>query len=72
MAGAGRPAIVAAMNAAWHEAHPMPPHATFDERVAWHRDHAAACGCRKPPPDIAAVLAEEAGRPSTDTPSPPR
>jgi hypothetical protein len=47
------------LNADWHRAHPMPPKATFEQRVAWHREHARACGCRKPPPDIAARLAAE-------------
>lgn len=37
----------------------MPPKATFEERVAWHRDHARECGCRQPPPDIAAALQAE-------------
>jgi hypothetical protein len=46
-------------NAQWHRTHPMPPKATFDERVEWHREHALRCGCRKPPPDIAAVLARD-------------
>ena len=34
------------MNARWHDAHPMPPRATLDQRVAWHVAHAKACGCR--------------------------
>jgi hypothetical protein len=38
----------------------MPPQATFAQRVAWHREHARACGCRRPPADIAALLAREA------------
>ncbi len=37
------------INAEWHLAHPMPKHATLDERVAWHVEHAAACGCREMP-----------------------
>ena len=48
-----------ALNADWHAAHPMPPNATFEQRVAWHREHARACDCRKPPPDIAAALNRE-------------
>lgn len=50
------------MNREWHAEHPMPPRATADERLDWHRAHAAACGCRRPPADIAARLADEAGR----------
>ncbi len=53
-----------ALNAEWHRAHPMPPKATFEERVAWHRDHARECGCRQPPPDIAAVLEAERDGPN--------
>jgi hypothetical protein len=49
------------VNRDWHAAHPMPPRATWEQRVAWHREHAAACGCRQPPPDIAAELARTAG-----------
>jgi hypothetical protein len=37
----------------------MPKHATFDQRVDWHREHLRHCACRQPPPDIAARLAEE-------------
>jgi hypothetical protein len=47
------------VNADWHRAHPMPKNPTFEQRVAWHREHASHCGCRQPPPDIAALLAEE-------------
>jgi hypothetical protein len=48
------------VNADWHAANPMPAHPTFEQRVAWHGEHAVACGCREPPPDIAARLAEDA------------
>ena len=43
------------LNAAGHRAHPMPVGATLDQRIAWHLEHAAACGCRP----IAGKLAEE-------------
>ena len=46
-----------ALNAEWHEQHPMPAKATFEQRLEWHREHARACGCRKPPADIADELA---------------
>jgi hypothetical protein len=48
------------VNRDWHAAHPMPPRATWEQRVAWHREHAAACGCRRPPPDVVAELDREA------------
>jgi hypothetical protein len=44
------------VNAAWHDAHPMPKGATLDQRVAWHVAHAKACGCRAVPATIAAEL----------------
>jgi hypothetical protein len=44
------------INAAWHAEHPMPRDAGFEQRVEWHEAHARECGCRKPPPDIAARL----------------
>jgi hypothetical protein len=48
------------VNADWHREHPLPPNATFEQRVDWHREHARECGCRKPPQDIAAILEQEA------------
>jgi hypothetical protein len=52
------------LNAEWHRAHPMPTNPTFEQRVAWHREHARECSCRKPPPDIAALLAKEPETPN--------
>jgi hypothetical protein len=46
------------LNASWHEAHPMPPKATLDDRVRWHRAHAAACGCREMPESIRTELSK--------------
>ncbi|MCG5241858.1 hypothetical protein [Azospirillum doebereinerae] len=40
------------MNRSWHEAHPMPPKATRQQRVEWHLEHAQACGCRPPPASL--------------------
>ncbi len=58
------------MNAAWHASNPMPDNAPFDERVRWHGEHTRECGCRKPPPDIAARLAEqEDEQPSASRPA---
>ncbi|BCP55075.1 hypothetical protein K32_36920 [Kaistia sp. 32K] len=45
------------LNAAWHEAHPMPRNPTLDQRVDWHLAHAANCGCRAVPRRIAEELA---------------
>jgi hypothetical protein len=41
------------MDAAWHEAHPMPRRPTLDQRIAWHLAHAVACGCRPIPDKLA-------------------
>lgn len=47
------------MNGEWHAAHRLDPRASRAERIAWHREHAAQCACRKPPDWIAELLAPE-------------
>jgi len=42
------------MNKEWHRSHRMPHKATREQRVAWHRAHAEACGCREIPLSIRA------------------
>jgi len=42
------------LNKEWHAAHVMPPNPTLDQRVAWHAEHAEACGCRPVPADLQA------------------
>jgi hypothetical protein len=56
------------LDAAWHRAHPMPKRPTVEERLAWHREHAAHCGCRPVPPRLAALLAKLQARTSRRTP----
>jgi hypothetical protein len=56
------------VNADWHTANPMPPHATFEQRIEWHREHALECGRREPPQDIAVRLAEDAEAPEDGHP----
>ncbi|MBB3929999.1 hypothetical protein GGR25_001038 [Kaistia hirudinis] len=34
----------------------MPPKASLNERIAWHLEHARACGCREIPASILAEL----------------
>jgi hypothetical protein len=46
------------INAEWHRAHPMPKHPTLEQRLEWHREHVLHCDCRRPPPKLAAQLAE--------------
>ena len=48
-----------AINKAWHRAHPMPARVTHAQRLAWHKGHAKACGCRP----IPASLLRELGGP---------
>ena len=43
-------------NAAWHVTHPMPAHATLDQRVRWHLSHAMVCGCRPMPGTVVAEI----------------
>jgi glyoxylase I family protein len=44
------------INRDWHERHKMPQRATREERVAWHTEHAAQCGCRPIPKGVAALI----------------
>ncbi|MDA4120939.1 MAG: hypothetical protein OK404_00855 [Thaumarchaeota archaeon] len=41
------------VNEAWHQAHIMPASPTREQRVQWHFEHAAACGCRPVPENLA-------------------
>jgi hypothetical protein len=47
------------INRPWHEAQPMPSKPTLQQRVAWHRAHALACGCRPVPESIRSIIASE-------------
>ena len=50
------------MNAEWHRAHVLGQHASLQERIAWHEEHARECACRAMPASIAeAIAAHEAG-----------
>jgi len=44
------------LNAKWHDAHPMPPKATMDRRIAWHLGHQKACSCRPIPAGVVAAM----------------
>ena len=37
------------INRQWHAEHKMPGHPSFEERMHWHLQHAANCGCRPMP-----------------------
>jgi len=45
-----------ALNAAWHNAHPMPKRPTLDQRIEWHRQHARHCACRPIPEKLQAEM----------------
>jgi hypothetical protein len=51
---------VEAMNAKWHEKHPLGRGKTLEERIRWHREHAELCGCREIPKSILAELKKRA------------
>jgi hypothetical protein len=50
------PAQKPRLNREWHAANRMPPKATQDQRVAWHRAHAEACGCRPIPESLRKLI----------------
>lgn len=41
------------LNVDWHQAHPMHPWLTAEERSAWHDLHRAHCGCDEVPTTLA-------------------
>lgn len=43
------------MNTAWHARNPMPRHASLEQRLTWHKAHAARCGCRPMPVKLRAL-----------------
>jgi hypothetical protein len=40
------------INREWHLEHRMPRNATLEQRLEWHRSHAANCNCREMPASI--------------------
>ena len=56
------------MNAVWHERNLLGRTATLDERVAWHVEHARACGCRPIPAGVAALILDR----GDELPDPPK
>jgi hypothetical protein len=44
------------LNARWHRAHPLGESASRSERIAWHVEHAAQCGCRPVPDSLSAEV----------------
>ena len=35
-----------AMNKPWHAENKMPPKATLEQRIQWHKEHQKHCACR--------------------------
>jgi hypothetical protein len=44
------------MNKPWHEQNKMPPKATLEQRVQWHREHQKHCACREVPKSLSAQI----------------
>jgi hypothetical protein len=44
------------INKAWHQTHKLARNATLEQRIEWHIQHSAECGCRQPPPTIRAEM----------------
>ena len=45
------------MNREWHQSHVLGQHATQEERIVWHEEHARECACRPVPEPLAADVA---------------
>ena len=61
---------MAKINEPWHRAHPMPGRAKADQRLDWHRDHAAHCGCRPIPRSVRDLLKQRDAAAPTGQPQP--
>jgi hypothetical protein len=44
------------MNREWHAKNPMPPRATLQLRIDWHREHQRCCACREIPKSLLPYL----------------
>jgi hypothetical protein len=40
------------MNKLWHEQNKMPPKATLEQRIQWHKEHRSHCACRQAPKSL--------------------
>jgi hypothetical protein len=40
------------MNREWHAKNQMPPKASLDQRIRWHREHQKHCACREVPKSL--------------------
>ncbi|SDF75512.1 hypothetical protein SAMN04488117_10727 [Celeribacter baekdonensis] len=46
------------LNKEWHAAHPMDKNPTTEERLTWHLEHTAECGCRPIPASLLSIMAQ--------------
>jgi hypothetical protein len=40
------------MNREWHAKNQMPPKASLEQRIHWHREHQKHCACREVPKSL--------------------
>ena len=58
------------MNREWHDHHVLGAHASREDRIAWHAEHARECACRPvPEPLVAEVAASAASSRTADSAS---
>ena len=46
------------MNRDWHRQHVLGQHASREDRIAWHAEHARECACRPIPESLAVEVAQ--------------
>jgi hypothetical protein len=44
------------MNKLWHTQNKMPPKATLEQRIQWHREHQLHCACREVPKSLLSFM----------------
>jgi hypothetical protein len=44
------------MNKQWHAKNPMPPKATQEQRIQWHKEHQQQCACREVPKSLLSYI----------------
>jgi hypothetical protein len=44
------------MNKQWHAENKMPPKATLEQRIQWHKEHQQHCACRKAPKSLQSYI----------------
>jgi hypothetical protein len=44
------------MNKQWHAENRMPPKATLEQRIRWHKEHQKHCACREVPKSLISYI----------------